>query len=418
MTMSDEARLSLYQLLRPAILADPHTLYRRIREQERVRWDRFMNSWVVTGYAEAVTALKLGNAARTPTPDKLHAAGLEALAPYADLMRQQLLFLDAPDHGRVRSVCAMAFTPARVAHLRRGLEAVANDLLTNLNGKQNADMLADFASPFAATMLADTVGVPHTQCAQLKVWACDLGELLGNFEHEPDRIAPLVASLQHMRVYMEQEVRQQQHSTGSGAIGAMLQAQAEGAPISFDEIVANAILLVGGGLEETTNLIANGLYSLLCAPDQWRLLCNQPDLADSAVEELLRYESTTQYTGRIAPTDMALGGKQIQSGQAITVVLAAANRDPERFTDPERLDLQRIDNRHLAFSWAAHYCLGAPLVRLAATIAFPAVARHFPDLAFADVRPRWRGMAAMRGLHALPVTLQARFAPQQPIATA
>lgn len=405
MTMSDEARLSLFQLLRPAVLADPHALYRNIREQDRVRWDRFMNSWVVTGYAEAVTALKLGNAARTPTPDKLQSAGLDALTPYADLMRQQLLFLDAPDHGRVRSVCAMAFTPARVAHLRTGLEVVADDLLTGLQGRENVDLLAEFASPFAATMLADTVGVPREQCAQLKLWACDLGELLGNFEHEPDRIAPLIASLQHMRASMEQEVRRQQHSTGRGAIGAMLQAQADGAPISFDELVANAILLVGGGLEETTNLIANGLYSLLCAPDQWQLLCNQPDLAGSAVEELLRYESTTQYTGRIAPADMALGGKQIRCGQAITVVLAAANRDPERFPDPERLDLQRSDNRHLAFSWAAHYCLGAPLVRLAATIAFPAVTRHFPALALADVRPRWRGMAAMRGLHALPAKL-------------
>ena len=406
MRMSDEARLSLFQLLRPSVLADPHALYRSIRAEDRVRWDRFMNSWVVTGYAEAVIALKQGKAARTPTPEKLEASALGTLAPYADLMRQQLLFLDPPDHGRVRSICTMAFTPARIAHLRASVEATADELLTGMHGKEDVDLLAEFASPFAATMLADTIGLPREKRAQLKEWARDLGELLGNFEHEPDRVGPLVASLQRMRMYMEEEVRRQEVSGGRGAIGAMVQARAEGMALSFDELVANAILLVGGGLEETTNLIANGMYSLLGAPDQWQLLCDRPELADSAVEELLRFESTTQYTGRIAAADMVLGEKQIGCGQAITVVLAAANRDPLRFTDPERLHLERQDNRHLAFSWAAHYCLGAPLVRLAAAIAFSAISRHFPRMALAGGPPRWRGLAAMRGLHELRVTLR------------
>lgn len=402
---AEEAQLSLFQLLRPAVLADPYALYRRISEHERVHWDRFMNSWVVTGYAEAVTVLTQCRAGRTPAPQTLEAAGLGVMVPYAELMLKQILFMDPPDHRRVRTMCSAAFTPARIAVLRESCQRLAEDLLTGIAGKGEVDLLAEFASPFTATVLSDLIGLPREDSARMRRWGCDLGELLGNFEHEPDRVEALVASIREMRGYIEDEVRRQQRTPGTGAIAAMLEARLGSEALTFDEIVANVILLVGGGLEETANLIANGTYSLLCRPDQMQLLRAQPEIAASAVEEICRFESTTQYTGRVAATEMTMRGQEIERGQAITVVLAAANRDPLRFAEPDRLDLRRTDNRHLAFSWASHYCLGAPLARLAAQVAFTSLAVRFPTLALQPVAPAWRGMAAMRGLHALPVTL-------------
>ncbi len=403
LTRKQEAQLSLLQLLKPEVLADPYPLYARLREYEPVHWDPYLHCWVVTTYAEVVTVLTKFKAERTPSPERMAMLGLSALSPYAALLRRQLLFLDAPDHTRIRPVCAAAFTPKRTAELREGVQQIANRLLDAVASKGEMDIVADFASQYPALILTALLGLPDTELEQLRQWAMDFGELVGNFEHAPDRIEPLARSLAEFQRYITAAVVEQQGAPRDGLIAALLAADGDGQSLSLDEIVANCLLMIGGGLEEVANLVANGLFSLLQRPDQQALLTAQPELMPAATEELLRFESTTQYTGRVAPADTILCGKRIRKGDAVTAVLAAANRDPARFASPEVLDVTRIDNRHVAFSWAAHYCLGAPLVRMSASIAFSTLLRRLRGLRLVTTEPRWRSMAAMRSIQSLIV---------------
>ena len=404
LTRKEENELSLFQLLKPAVLADPHPLYRRIRDYEPVHWDPFLHSWVVTTYAESVLVLTKLKAGRTPTPERMELMGLGVLGPYAEMMLKQILFMDPPDHTRVRTMCTAAFTPKRINVLRAQIQTLADRLIDNTVMTGRMDIVADFAGVFPSLVLAALIGLPSEDHPRLRVWAADFGELLGNFEHDPDRVDGLAASLATLKTYITEKVIEQQTAPIDGLISTLIAVEGEGGHLTFDEIVANVILMIAGGLEETTNLIANGMLSLLQRPACQAQLTEHPEIMPSALEELLRFESTTQYTGRIAPEDLVLGGKLIKKGQAVTVVLAAANRDPLRFPNPEELDVTRADNRHLAFSWAGHYCLGAPLVRLAGGIAFTTLLRRLPELTLINPRPEWRGMAAMRAVKALEVS--------------
>jgi pimeloyl-[acyl-carrier protein] synthase len=399
---------SLFQLLKPEVLADPYPLYQHIREFEPVHWDLFLHSWVVTSYAETVVVLSKMMAARTPAPESMEAKGLGVLSPYARMMQRQLLFIDAPDHTRIRTICATAFTPKRVHALRETVQATADSLIDRIVPSGEMDVVADFAGQFPALVLAALIGLPAEDHAKLRRWACDFGELIGNFEHDPDRMEALALSLEELTVYIGGHVSDQMMTPRDGLISTLSETEADGARMTFDEIVANTILMIAGGLEETTNLIANGMFSLLSRPEQHAQLAAHPEILPSAIEEILRFESTTQYTGRVAHEDMQLGGKQIRKGDAVTVVLAAANRDPLKFDNPNELNLTRRENRHVALSYAAHYCLGAPLARMAGRIAFGTILQRLPALTLVTTQPRWRGMAAMRGVEALHVTFHSQ----------
>jgi pimeloyl-[acyl-carrier protein] synthase len=407
---NNEADYSLFQLLKPEVVADPYPIYRRIREREPVHWDPFMHSWVVTSYAEVVTVLSKYKAARTPTPEQLEMMGLSVLRPYAETMLKQMLFMDAPTHTRLRNMCAQAFTAKRMELLRQRCEQIANELIDQVVDHGRLDLIRDFASPFPAIVLAALMGVPARDREQLKRWSSDFSELLGNFEHNPDRVRALVSSLEQMQAYISDQVIEQRSNPRDGVISTLLSVEMDGDLLTDEEVVANSMLMIAGGLEETTNLIGNGMFSLLQRPNEFALLKSHPEIIQSAIEELLRFESPTQHTGRIAPEDVVLGGKRISKGSALIAVVAAANRDPARFIDPDRLDLERKDNRHVAFGWASHYCLGAPLSRLAGQIAFTVLLRRLPGLALVTTHPEWRGMAAMRGILSLDVTFDVESA--------
>ena len=409
-TRKSEADYSLFQQLKPEVMADPFPLYRKIREYEPVHWDPFMHSWVVTSYAECVTVLSKYKAARTPTPEYLEAMGLSVLAPYAELMLKQILFMDPPMHASMRAMCATAFTPRRMEALRQKTTEIANELIDRVIDRGSMDVIADFAAPFPARVLAVLMGLPASDCDRLKRWASDVVELIGNFEHDPDRIKQLMTSLEDMRVYLAAQVDEQRSAPREGVLSALLAAEADGVRLTEEEIVANAILICAGGLEEPANLIGCGLFSLLQRPEQLTQLANHPEIMQTAVEELIRFESPTQHTGRLAPEDTVLGGKQIRKGDLVTAVVAAANRDPLRFNDPDSLNLTRPDNRHLAFGWATHYCIGAPLARLTGQAAFTALLRRLPGLTLITKQPRWRGMAALRGIVSLEVEFDLKLA--------
>jgi hypothetical protein len=399
--------LSLYQLLDPEVLANPYPLYHRLRSDDPVHWDPFLHAWVVTRYADVVRVLHDFSADRTPGPEKLTAMGLSGLNPIAQVMVKQMLFMDAPAHTRLRALAASAFTPHRVEVLRTHIQEIADGLLDAIEAKGSMDLIADFAAPLPAIVTAEMLGVPVKDSEQLKAWSADFAEMLGNFQHNPDRVPRVLRSLEDMTAYFRAAISEQRTRPQEGLIHSLATAEIQGDRLSEEEVIANCIVTMVGGQETTTNLIGNGMLSLLRNPEQLAKLRADLSLIPSAVEELLRYESPSQHTARLAPEDTELGGKQIRKRQAVIAVMAAGNRDPERFPDPDRLDITRTDNRHLAFGWAAHFCFGAPLARIEGQIAFATILRRVPVLAL-EPRPLvWRANLGLRGLIALPIRFAA-----------
>jgi len=399
----DDERLSLLRLLNPAVLADPHAIFRELRQSDPVHWDPYMHAWVVTSYAEAMTVLMNYSADRTPPPAYLDRLGLSFMKPFSEVMLQQMMFMDGAMHARLRGICSAAFTPRRVEGLRTDIESVANELIDKVIEHGHMDMIHDFANPLPAIVTARLLGVPADDHRQLHAWVLDLAEVLGNFQHHPNRVAQIVESLEDLKDYVAARVEEQRRRPTGGLIHALMTAEFDGQKLSDEEVIANTIITLIGGHETTTNLIASGFLTLLRNPACLEQLRSQPQIAASAVEELLRFESPVQHTARIAPAEMQLGGKTIKKGSRVVAGLAAANRDPTRFPDPDQLDLLRSDNRHLAFGWAAHFCFGAPLARMEGQIAFNALLRRLSRPVLLERELDWRSNAGLRGLTRLNI---------------
>ncbi len=402
-TDAQESILSLYHLLDPEVLANPYPLYHRLRSEDPVHWDPFLHAWIVTRYADVVTVFQHFSANRTPTPEQLAALGLSTLAPLAQMMVHQMLFLDPPAHGRVRGLASKAFTPRRVEVLRAQIQNITDSLLDEVQDRGCMDVIADLGYPLPAIVTAGMLGVPASDWRQLTKWSTDFAQVLGNFQHNPDHAPHVLQSLEEMSAYFHAAVREQRKHPGEGLINALLAAEQDGDRLTEEEVVANTIITMVGGQETTTNLIGNGILTLLRHPDQLEKLRADLSLIPSAVEELLRYESPSQHTARLAPNDMMLGEKLIRKRQAVIAVMGAANHDPERFPDPDRLDICRQDNRHVAFAWASHFCFGAPLARIEGQVAFATMLRRMPNLRLKPGPIVWRDNLGLRGLKTLPV---------------
>jgi pimeloyl-[acyl-carrier protein] synthase len=404
--LQPEQPLSLYHLLDPEVLANPYPLYQRLRTEDPVHFDPFLHVFVVTRYEDVVRVLHDFSAERSPTPAQLTAMGLADLNPIAQVMVKQMLFMDAPAHTRLRGLASCAFTPARVEVLRGHIREITDRLLEPVLSTGRMDVIRDLAEPLPAIVTAEMLGVPVEDHRMLKAWSQDFAEMLGNFQHNPGRAPQILKTVEEMTGYFRSAMREQRSSPRGGLVSALMNAEVDGDRLTEEEVIANCIVTMVGGQETTTNLIGNGILSLLRNPDELQKLRGDFSLIPSAVEELLRYESPSQHTARIAPGDMELGGRKIRKRQAVIAVMGAANRDPERFTDPDRLDIARRDNRHLAFGWAAHFCFGAPLARIEGQIAFEAMLRRMDGLALESDPLVWRTNLGLRGLQALPVTFQ------------
>src|SRR5882672_3544822 len=311
-----EKVLSLYRLLDPEVLANPYPLYQQFRTEDPVHWDPFLHAWVVTRYADVVHVLHHFSANRTPTPEHLSTMGLAALNPIAQVMVRQMLFLDPPDHTRLRALASAAFTPRRVERLRSHIQEIMDGLLDAVAGRGQMDLIADFASPAPAIVTAEMLGVPVEDHEQLKEWSADFAEMLGNFQHNPDRYPRVLRSVEGMSSYFLSAIREQRSHPRGGLVSAMMEAEVDGAKLTEDEIIANLIVTMVGGQETTTNLIGTGVLTLLRNPAEMERLRPDPALTLQAVEELLRYESPSQHTARLAPADIEMGGKKIRERQA------------------------------------------------------------------------------------------------------
>ena len=402
-----DAALSLYHLLDPDVLANPYPLFHRLRREDPVHWDPFLHAWVVTRYADVLEVLHTFAADRTPTPEQLASMGLAQLAPLAQLMVKQMLFMDAPGHTRLRGLASQAFTPARIETLRSHIQEIVTRLLDAVEDRGSMDLISDLAEPLPAIVTAEMLGLPVEDRHRLKAWSANFAEMLGNFQHNPDHAQRMLRTVEEMTAYFREAVEEIKKHPREGLIHSLLTAEIDGDRLSEEEVVANSIITMVGGQETTTNLIGNGVLTLLRHPEQMEKLRGDSSLTASAVEEMLRFESPSQHTARLAPSDRQLGGKQIRKRQAVIAVMAAANRDPERFPDPDRFDIARADNRHLAFGYAAHFCFGAPLARMEGQIAFAALVRRFANIKLLPQDLVWRTNLGLRGLNSLKIAFDA-----------
>jgi pimeloyl-[acyl-carrier protein] synthase len=401
----DPRSLSLYRLYDPPVLADPYPLYARLRREDPVHWDPFLHAWVVTRYADVVLVLQSLSAQCAPAPQRLESMGLSALDRIGQIMVLQHLFMDPPDHTRLRALCSQAFTPHRVVRLRARIQEIVNSLLEPHLPLDRIELMADLANPLPAIVSAEILGLPSSDHGQLKTWSADFAEVLGNFQHNPDRTPRMSRSLDETTAYFREAVRRERNRpAGDSMINVLVNANLGGRPLPEEMIIANCILLMVGAQETTPNLIGNGMLALLRNPGELKRLQSDLSLLSSAIEEMLRFEAPSQHTTRISRQNLTLGGKHISNGQSVIAVMGAANRDPERFPDPDRFDITRKDNKHLAFGAGPHYCFGAPLGRMEANIAFRTLMERVSDVNLASDRLVWRDNTGLRGLTELPLS--------------
>jgi cytochrome P450 len=315
---------------------------------------------------------------------------------------RSMLIMDPPDHTRVRKLVNKAFTPRRIAALRGHIAAIVRELTDEALAKGRFDMIHDLAEPLPAIVIAELLGVPAEDHRQFREWSSGLIAGIA----APDATARQKAndSGRQIFAYLADTIAARRRDPRDDLISAMIQAQEERDALSDAELLATSNLLLLAGHETTTNLIGNGTLALLREPDEWRRLCADPGLLPTAVEELLRYDGPVQATVRVALEDVAIDEHVVPEGALVLISIGAANHDPAVFANPDQLDLARDPNPHLAFGFGTHFCLGAPLARLEALVAFEALTRRFPKLTLLDDAPPYRANPVLRGLLRLEVT--------------
>lgn len=396
-----ERPLSLARLLDPETRDDPFPFYREIADAGGVVWDPYLHTWLVTGYANVVRVFQEGLSARTPSAATFREMGLPMLVPAAEVMSRMMMFMDPPDHMKVRAACVATFTPRRVQQLRARMADLCDDLLSTMPDEGEWNVLERFAEPLPAMITTDLVGLPIDDWPQLKQWSDRFADLIGNFHQSPDEARVVAQALEEISAYLDRAFAEQRRHPRDGMIGTLLAGDAGAARLDDRQIMANVLISLVGGLGSTTHLINTGLATLIANPGAIAAMKRTPQAMATGIEELLRYESPSQFSGRIAPHDLEIEGHRIGGGDAIMAMTGAANRDPRVFADPDRLDVGRSPNRHLAFAWGPHFCFGATLARLACAIAYEALFARVGALRFAD-RPReWRDNLSLRGLRAL-----------------
>lgn len=397
--------MSIFNLMDAQVLADPYPFYDQLREHDPVYWDDYFKGWVFTGFEEVQAALRSAKVSnqRIVTIEELEMLGLAELAPLYFPLTHQLLFIDPPKHTRLRNLMANVFTPRKVERMRAYLQNLVDQMLAGVTAKGSMDVIVQIAYPLPLTVIAELLGVPIEDRVQLKKWSDDYAAMLGSFQCIPDNPEEVLQSLHEMTEYFVALIKEYRQKPADNLLSELIQAQEQGNHLDNDELLANCILLLAAAHETTTNLIGNGMLTLLQHQIQLELLQQNPSLISSAVEEMLRFESPAQYTVRKANSDVELGGKTIKKDQVMILLLGAANRDPRRFRDPACFDIQRQDNRHVAFGHGSHFCFGAPLARLEAQLAIMTMLNRLPNLRLESARLVWRENKNLRGLAALPV---------------
>jgi cytochrome P450 len=400
---ADAPAAPIFNPFDPVTRADPYPVYRRLREQDPVHRSP-LGIWILSRYADIEPLLRdprFSNDVRNAS--SLPLAVADNVEERLERRAKVMLFVDPPDHTRLRGLVNKAFTPRTVERLRSRVDEIVDDLLGKVEGNGGMDLIADLSYPLPVIVIAEMLGVPVEDRDVFHQWSGDLARSLDPLL-PPDVVEVIERSADAFTEYFAKLIEERRVRPGDDLLSALVAAEQSGDRLSEEELVSTCILLLVAGHETTMNLIGNGMLALLRHPDQLERLRADPSLVPNAVEELLRYDGTVQLTGRTAMADVEIDGHHIDSGQICILLLGSANRDPARFADPEQVDVTRSDIKHLAFGAGAHYCLGAPLARVEAQIAFTEMFRRLPDtLRLASDEQEWRDNIVLRGLKSLPL---------------
>jgi cytochrome P450 len=388
--------------------ADPYPSYAELRSTapvHRVSVPDGRSVWLITRYDDVLAILKDQRFVKdwrdVLTPEQL--AQIPPIPPVMEPLSKNMLDTDPPDHERLRSLVSKAFTPRLIERMRPRVQAIADTLLDAVQDRSEMDLIDDYAFPLPIIVIAELLGVPAEDRNNFREWSD--AAVSGNTtqEHIEKVLIPHMRALTDYLLTLFEDKRK---NPKDDLVSALVQAEEAGDKLSEDELLGMVFLLLVAGHETTVNLIGNGVLALLQHPDQLQNLKEDLSLIKPAVEELLRYDGPVETsTERFASEDVAIGGTVVPRGEMVLVVLAAANRDPERFVDPDALDITRADNRHLAFGKGIHHCLGAPLARMEGQIAISTLLQRMPNLQLKGTPESlsWRPGLVLRGLRGLPV---------------
>jgi cytochrome P450 len=385
--------------------ADPHPYYRRLRERDPVHRSRLADGWVLSRHEDVLGVLRdpswSSDERNWNRYGRYRARGARAGIPdpYEE-KRASMLRIDPPDHTRLRSLVSKAFTPRAVEAMRPRIALLVDELLGKVEAQRRMELVGDLAAPLPVIVIAEMLGVPAAEHQQFRRLSDEAVRLLGDGTMAEKKRG--VAGMHALSDYFAAIVEARRAAPQPDLISGLVAAEEAGDRLSLAEMLATLVLLLVAGNETTTKLIGNAVVALLRNPDQYERLRADPGLMTNAVEEFLRYDGPVQLTSRMALADRPLcAGRSAKKGQQIVLLLAAANRDPEVFPEPDRLDVARPDVRHLAFGQGIHFCLGAQLARLEAALALEAVVTRFPGLRLADPAIRWSSNTILRGPEAL-----------------
>jgi pimeloyl-[acyl-carrier protein] synthase len=385
--------------------ADPYPLYHRMRAEDPVHWSEEQGAFLLTRYADCVEVLRSpGVSSDADNAETRVRLGLqdETSAGFPFDVRP-MLFADPPDHTRLRGLVNKAFTPRRVEALRPHIEDIVDQLLDGVIERGELDVIGDIGFPLPVIVIAELLGVPLQDREQLKSWSRDLARTIDPVVSQEVVGRAAMAGLQFIN-YLNGLIEERRQEPADDLLSALIAVEEEGEHLSHPELLVNSILLFIAGHETTQNLIGNGMLALLRHRGELDRLGADPSLAKGAVEEVLRYDGPVQLTGRHFLEDREVGGRPIRKGQSAILLLAAADRDPDQFPDPDRFDITRAEaNRHIAFGNGIHFCLGAPLARVEAQVAINAMLARLPDLELAVPDPPYADTFTLRGMSRLPV---------------
>lgn len=392
----------------PEFHANPYPTYHRLRLEEPVHRN-FLGSWVLTRYADVKAVLRSPRFRSDNLPQRLkdknpylknQQKNLDALAENTS---KWLLHLEPPDHTRLRGVVGKAFSAGMIECMRPQIQEIVDELIGNVQHRGSMDIISELARPLPVRVISRMLGVPIEIQNQVYQWANDISGILDPL-NSLETLAHMNGVILEFSESFRKLIAEREREPKEDLISTLVAAKNQGGKFSDSELLSVCMLLFATGEETTVNLIGNGMMALLHHPAQMERLKREPIIIQSAVEELLRYDSPIQRIARIATEDVEIGGEKIAAGEQVILYLGAANRDPAQFPDPDRLDLTRSDNHHLAFADGIHNCLGAALARVEAQIANNTLVQRLPDLKLQTDTLEWRKNIALRGLKALPVT--------------
>ncbi len=401
----------LFNPFDPSFRSDPYGVYNRLREDDPVHRSP-LGFYVLTRYEDCANILRDPRSSNdftnsTAAVEEAAKQGLN-LEEITSEGTRPFLFMDPPDHTRLRGLVNKAFTPRVVEELRPRAQQIVDALLDAAVSRGEIDVIADLAYPLPVTIISEMLGVPAEDHEVFQGWSREMARSLDpDFVLPPDVLERRQRASEEFAEYFRALIARRRGDLRDDLVSALIAVEDGGETLSEDELLSTCILLLIAGHETTVNLIGNGMLALLRHPEQMALLRDDPSLIKTAVEELLRFDPPVQLTGRTAKEDIPLSEGVLPAGQQAILLLGAANRDPRQFADPDRLNIARAENRHLAFGMGIHFCLGAPLARIEGQIALGEMARRLGSPELVVAAPEYKENVTLRGLASLPVRFKA-----------